>query len=217
MDTTHTIMPFSKNTTKFFCVPKQTSTLAARTDAGKVLLRPRTQNRAHLRDAGNASPSHPHSGTCRAQPQHLSVPQASTPSSPCQAAGSPVLLTTPSLARCSRCTRDKNLSNLWPSSSSFPATPRCQSPRHFPAPLTTSPPRRFPAPAIFQPPSRLPARHFSAPQHRSPPRPGPALLTGAVLDLVRVEPHAVAGVEQLQHRPAGNSARRRLPAVTQPA
>lgn len=112
MDTTHTKILLTQKYYQVFCVPKQTSTLAARTDAGKVLLRPRTQNKAHLRDAGNASLSHPHSGTCRAQPQHLSVPQASAPSSPYQAARSPVHPTTPSLARCSRCTRDKNLSNL---------------------------------------------------------------------------------------------------------
>lgn len=46
--------------------------------------------------------------------------------------------------------------------------------------------------------------------------PGQALLTGAVLDLMRVEPDAVAGVEQFQHRAASHGARRRLPAVAQP-
>lgn len=56
-----------------------------------------------------------------------------------------------------------------------------------------------------------PAPHKARPHSLLPP-PGRRALTGSVLDLVRVQPHAVPGVEQLQHRPAGDGVRRGLPA-----
>lgn len=93
-----------------------------------------------------------------------------------------------------------------------------QPPASSPDPLTAShghfPP--LPLSRHFLASSALPAPFPSFwPLNAAPP--GPTPLTGAVFDLVRMQPNAVAGVKQLQHRAAGYGARRQLPSATQPA
>lgn len=180
---------------------------------------PDPERGSHLGDEGNASLTHPQlQGLTSAAATSSCNPGSAFPS-PCQDS-SPPHNPVPGLLL----PRLQELLLLLPASPPIPCSSQRPFRRNVPGPATSlplSPPvlatlrsRWFPP--LPDPPQGSPPR-VPQPRALGAATPGPALLTGAILDLVRVEPHAVAGVEQLQHRAAGHSARRRFPAAAAPA